>query len=638
MLTSAFALLLDCTSSENLNCGVNTQLLTAVRCSLAASGSVQYRSLCCPFGNTPDPAFCEWRAGSNPKAGFCTPGCNQGEIPFATSSWAEIDEGPVRCFSGYASYCCKAVESGPSVCGWNPTCTTLGSNGKPNEDGACPPGRDFITYAASGAGYYCDGNSGKPNTWLSFCCDSGANPDYKWVGSGGAPHFCDDNKNCPDGYISYGLMSEGDGQNCEYESPPTVTGSGYPIYVGRTLCVDASAVSLTVNNLPVPLANLFPTPGPSSDKQTWNVELDPSMGGADPVPNGSTDPNENSFGWHIMSGPSDEITTMSKRDGSHWDVYDCEHTGTERQTAKAVCIDDSEDSKCGIIFMGRGVAETVVEMPPGCGAGKYAMAISLEPAANQTLPHRLVKRGLRNPVVHDFTFDYDFTPLQRRQSESNVLLRIDYSDDPGYWNNIVGELQIVRAGHDDRYPLQLTPSNLYHVSAASPKHRRKSKRDMEDLSEVVKREHGGSWKRYVEHEWLEDKRSTPEHELHLLHERWFSADLADWLSKMYTIDHDYKLFRHSIDQQLRWFLFEDSITCTLFGIPAEAYFAAWADLNILIDTSAQLTLIGNLGDLSSFQESHLLVRNSGSVKASLNIEALGTLKFTTGQIELVGSS
>jgi chitinase len=179
---------------------------------------------------------------------------------------------------------------------------------------------------------------------------------------------------------------------------------------------------------------------------------------------------------------------------------------------------------------------------------------------------------------------------------------------------------------------------LTRLPAAAPKHRRKSKREIEDLAQIVKREHGGSWKRYMEHEWLEDKRSTPEHELHLLHARWFSADLADWLSKMYTIDQDYTLFRHSINQQLRWFLFEDSITCTLFNILADAYFAAWADLNVDIDTSAQLTLIGNLGDLSSFQESHLLVRNSGSVKASLNIEALGTLKFTTGQIELVGTS
>jgi chitinase len=166
----------------------------------------------------------------------------------------------------------------------------------------------------------------------------------------------------------------------------------------------------------------------------------------------------------------------------------------------------------------------------------------------------------------------------------------------------------------------------------------KSKREMNDLAEIVRRDHNGSWKRYMEYEWQEDKRSTPDHELHLLHERWFSSDLADWLSKLLTIDDEYTLFRHNINQQMRWLLFEDSIECTLFGIPAEAYFAAWADLDINIATTAQLTLIGNLGDLSSFDESHILVRNSGSVKTSLNIEALATLKFTTGQIKLVGMS
>lgn len=53
----------------------------------------------------------------------------------------------------------------------------------------------------------------------------------------------------------------------------------------------------------------------------------------------------------------------------------------------------------------------------------------------------------------------------------------------------------------------------------------------------------------------------------------------------------------------------------------------WPDLDVNIETSALLTLIGNLGDLSSFGESHVLFRNSGSVKASLNLEALITLQF-----------
>lgn len=133
-----------------------------------------------------------------------------------------------------------------------------------------------------------------------------------------------------------------------------------------------------------------------------------------------------------------------------------------------------------------------------------------------------------------------------------------------------------------------------------------------------------------------DKRSTPDHELHLLHERWFSATVADWLAKQRNIDFDYEAVRHTVDQQLRWYFFRDSISCTLAGIPTKAYFAAWADLNVNIQTSGVLTLIGDLGDLSTFQESHILFRNSGTVKASLNFEAFASLQFTTGQVELVG--
>jgi chitinase len=154
----------------------------------------------------------------------------------------------------------------------------------------------------------------------------------------------------------------------------------------------------------------------------------------------------------------------------------------------------------------------------------------------------------------------------------------------------------------------------------------------------VDRDHGGSFKSYIDHEWRLDKRSTPEHELHQLHERWFSASLADWIAKMRQVDLNYDLVRHTVNEQFRWYLFRDTIQCTLAGIPTKAYFASWADLNINIETAAILTLIGNLGDLSTFQESHVLFRNKGLVKASLNFEALATLQFATGPIELVGSS
>jgi chitinase len=131
---------------------------------------------------------------------------------------------------------------------------------------------------------------------------------------------------------------------------------------------------------------------------------------------------------------------MNKRDGSHWELFDClkEHT-EERQTVKAVCANNDFESNCNDIYIGTGVARKVVELPDGCGPGRYAVAVGLEPSKDQSLPGHLRRRGLEGATVYDFTFDYDFAQFEKRGDKTNVLLRIDYSDDPGYWDQVVGE-------------------------------------------------------------------------------------------------------------------------------------------------------------------------------------------------------
>lgn len=170
---------------------------------------------------------------------------------------------------------------------------------------------------------------------------------------------------------------------------------------------------------------------------------------------GGEDPNENGFGFAIMSGkslfaheckqqltrasnasPSSELTSFDKRDGSHWELYDCpEEIHDGRQTVKALCTDDSIDSNCGLIFNGWGVEDTIVELPPGCSMGRYAVARSLTRTKDPNVPQKLVKRGLGNKAVYDFTFDYDFTTVQKRGS--TVRLRVDYTNMPGYWDSII---------------------------------------------------------------------------------------------------------------------------------------------------------------------------------------------------------
>lgn len=122
-------------------------------------------------------------------------------------------------------------------------------------------------------------------------------------------------------------------------------------------------------------------------------------------------------------------------------MYDCPPEKTEaRQTVKAICTDRSSLSNCEDIYLGdHGVGGTIVEMPPHCGPGKYAIAVSLERSESQDKPEYLRKRGLQDETVYDFTFDYDYTPVTKR-ADSDVLMRLDYSDNSGYWKAIVGTL------------------------------------------------------------------------------------------------------------------------------------------------------------------------------------------------------
>jgi chitinase len=158
------------------------------------------------------------------------------------------------------------------------------------------------------------------------------------------------------------------------------------------------------------------------------------------------------------TGPSDELVTVDKRDGSHWEIYDCptKHT-EERHTVKAICTNSGSKSNCWDLYKGFGVSGTVVELPDRCGPGRYAMAVSLETSEKQDKPKHLIKRGLGNETVYDFTFDYDFTPLQKRQA-TNVLLRVDYSDDPGYWDSVIGKTHLLNVFHE-RSDVQNTYEN-----------------------------------------------------------------------------------------------------------------------------------------------------------------------------------
>jgi chitinase len=100
------------------------------------------------------------------------------------------------------------------------------------------------------------------------------------------------------------------------------------------------------------------------------------------------------------------------------------------------------------------------------------MAVSLEElgsAKDYLHLYKLVKRAPQGATVYNLTFDYNFHVLQGRADAEDVLIRIDYSNDKGYWHDMV---------------------------AAAPGDPLKKRDDYDEVAAIVKRDHGGDWKRY----------------------------------------------------------------------------------------------------------------------------------------------
>ena len=120
--------------------------------------------------------------------------------------------------------------------------------------------------------------------------------------------------------------------------------------------------------LPVPLDYLFPNPPPADSADTdFKLVVDPTFGGQGDK--GDNEPNDASFGFFVLASPDELQVSLDKRDGSHWEVFDCfDDTSEEEQTVRMTCTDTSENSNCDKIHLGHGVPGTIVEMPSGVSA------------------------------------------------------------------------------------------------------------------------------------------------------------------------------------------------------------------------------------------------------------------------------
>ncbi|RGP78609.1 glycoside hydrolase family 18 [Fusarium longipes] len=302
-----------------------------------------------------------------------------------------------------------------------------------------------------------------------------------------------------------------------------------------------------------------------------------------------------------MTSPDELQTSLDKRDGSHWDVFDCfDSTTIGEHRVRMVCTDRSEDSNCDKIHLGHGAPGTILEMPDGCGPGRYAVAKTLVPSTNQTLPNHISRRDLdSSEQVYDLVFDYDFKRVPR--DLGTTQMRIDYSNKDGYWNTVVNK-------------------------AADTKKRslkRNVKRTLEDVD--------GSHKCWLEEEWRDDK--------HFgglgrgdLHKRWFGKDVLDWLKKLVSggssgLDAGRV---HSYRDEFTLSIVDQRFTCP----NVDGKLQVLAQTEVDLETSYGFTLIATLGGKSGIDisDSYLYFRNKGEVRAKFVVDAAVTAEFDTDDV------
>jgi chitinase len=416
-----------------------------------------------------------------------------------------------------------------------------------------------------------------------FCCKK--SEDWQHCSWHGKPGSCFDD-HCDTGHqVELANSYEGEGDDCGWNDRT------------RVFCCDPPADQAPF--LPVPLDYLFPNPPPAdSAKAEFKLKTDPTFGGAVTTPF-ANDPQDAAFGFIVLTSPDTIQVSLDKRDGSHWEVFDCfDATSEEEHTVRMLCTDDSHSSNCDKIHLGKGVPGTILEMPEGCGPGKYAVAVQLETSENQDLPQHLRKRDLpSSPIVYDLKFDYDFARVPR--DLGTTQMRIDFANEDGYWNKVVDK-------------------------AAS----KKRKRSLGDYS--------GNKKRFLEEAWREDKHhSGLSHEE--LHKRWFGSDVITWLKGLINGVKGGPNVHHSYVEDFTAILLRESWTCSSGIVTASAQLDVVANTHVAVNTNFGLTIIATLSSPIDLSNSYLYFRNDGEITAKFTLDALASVNFDTGDMVLLSA-
>ncbi|KAK7910554.1 hypothetical protein PG985_013035 [Apiospora marii] len=536
-------------------------------------------TLCCPLDAMPDKSQCGWRSD----APTCEGRCDDGEVMLQMNKWGDGK----YCEDGNKAYCCNSALEKKNECYWS-------GEGKlcKNKDlpltfegsfyGKGDPDKDALN-KLKGSSLMTALEKEELQGISLYCCPD---PDLKrWNSCSwhGEPGSCFDAHCDANSQVQLTWSRAGGAEYCGGRFDRT-----------RVFCCDAPEGENLF--LPVALDRLFPSPPKGDDIQTnFDLKVDDTWGGAET--GGSDDePNDGTFQFYVLAAPDEIQTSLDKRDGSDWELFNChDATSEQAQTVQMVCTDDSDTSNCHHIFKGLGAVGTIVQMPQGygCGPGKYAVVKSLEVAQNQTMPKRLEKRASlkrsSKPQVYDLTFDYDFRRVPRDFGETQ--LRVDFSNQEGYWDRV--------------------------VDAPARKAKKRS------LASV-----GGNHKRWLEEEWRDDMHfgdlSRSE-----LHKRWFGQDALDWLKGLLNIEIK-KEKRHDYDEDVSVTILEEEWDCGNFKGKIDAI----ATAGISMSTSFGFTLITTLGPDMNLDNSFLHFNNEGKIEAIFTLDAVARVDWQPEAFEI----
>ncbi|KXJ87068.1 oviduct-specific glyco protein, partial [Microdochium bolleyi] len=549
--------------------------------------------LCCPLSGAPDPKQCHWRGD---ETRWCNGHCNDDEVMTHMSKYG----GGADCWDGQVAHCCKSSLGEKNVCKWR------GVNEK------CHAGELPMTFSGTVLNILDDiakvilrvVGRAHPLTAITgllllevldaldletqklYCCPE--KELKKWTNCAwyGKPGNCFDG-HCPDmKTVQITDSYFGGGETC-----------GHHLARVRTYCCESDGEPLF---LPVPLKNLFEHPPDGGTDTDFLLETDKSSAGGD------TDPNEAAFQFVVLVSPETLQISLDKRDGSHWDVFDCNDAVTEGEhTVRMVCTDYTADSNCGKIGLGHGVPGTILQMPKGCGPGKYAVAKTMVPSPGDDhtnlLPRHLSNLAPLKPVVYDLTFDYDFHRVPR--DLGNTQMRIDYSNQDEYWKNIV-------AGSVSR------KRDLGNGHA---------KRTLEDV--------GGNPVRWLEEEFRDDFHLSPIDKRDL-HERWFGKSILEWLAALVKPEIK-REFTHKYDDSVTAKLFDESWDCMRDGIKYDGHLLGQAVLDIEVESSFGFTLIVEKLSLPlNLEKSYLTFYNKGKVTGVVTLEAVARMTYEKKEVIL----